>query len=247
MTNPSVPASAEKTKSVLLLSGGLDSTTLCALASDRRREIHALTFDYHQRHRCELDAARRSAARWNVAEHIVLSLDLSLFGGSSLTDRSIPVDHETAIEHIGEKIPTSYVPARNTVFLALALAYAETRGASELWIGVNQVDYSGYPDCRVEFIETFERLANLATRAGVENAKEGRRAFRVVAPLSMMSKAEIIRLGTRLGVDYAETVSCYSPDADGRACGRCEACRLRRAGFAEAGLPDPTRYVGNSQ
>ena len=131
--------------------------------------------------------------------------------------------------------------------MALALAYAETRGASELWIGVNQVDYSGYPDCRVEFIETFERLANLATRAGVENAKEGRRAFRVVAPLSKMSKAEIIRLGTRLGVDYAETVSCYSPDADGRACGRCEACRLRRAGFAEAGLPDPTRYVGNSQ
>ena len=243
MTNPSVPASAEKTKTVLLLSGGLDSTTLCALATSRGREIHALTFDYHQRHRCELDAARRTAARWNVAEHIVLTLDLSLFGGSSLTDASIPVDHETSLEHIGEKIPTSYVPARNTVFLALALAYAETRGASELWIGVNQVDYSGYPDCRTEFIETFEQLANLATRAGVEDAKSGRRAFRVVTPLSKMSKSEIIALGTSLGVDYAETVSCYSPDGDGRACGQCEACRLRRAGFEAARLPDPTRYV----
>ena len=239
--------SAEKTKAVLLLSGGLDSTTLCALASSRGREIHALSFDYHQRHRCELDAARRAAERWNVAEHIILSLDLSLFGGSSLTDASIPVDHGTALEHIGEKIPTSYVPARNTVFLALALAYAETRGASELWIGVNQIDYSGYPDCRTEFIETFEKLANLATRAGVEDAKLGRRAFRVVTPLSKMSKGEIIALGTRLGVDYAETVSCYSPDADGRACGECESCRLRRAGFEEAGLPDPTRYIeGNS-
>ncbi|MBR2693816.1 MAG: 7-cyano-7-deazaguanine synthase QueC [Thermoguttaceae bacterium] len=235
---------AEKIKAVLLLSGGLDSTTLCALASSQGREIHALSFDYHQRHRCELDAARRAAARWKAAEHIVLSLDLSLFGGSSLTDASIPVDHETPLERIGEKIPTSYVPARNTVFLSLALAYAETRGASELWIGVNQVDYSGYPDCRAEFIETFEKLANLATRAGVEDAKSGRRAFRVVAPLSKMSKAEIVALGTRLGVDYAETVTCYSPDGDGRACGECEACRLRRAGFEEAGLPDPTRYVG---
>ncbi|MBO7725312.1 MAG: 7-cyano-7-deazaguanine synthase QueC [Thermoguttaceae bacterium] len=243
MTNHTENDAAEKTKAVLLLSGGLDSTTLCALASSRGREIYALTFDYHQRHRCELEAARRAAARWNVAEHIVLSLDLSLFGGSSLTDASIPVDRRVSLEHIGESIPTSYVPARNTVFLSLALAYAETRGASELWIGVNQIDYSGYPDCRTEYIETFERLANLATRAGVEGAKEGKRAFSVVTPLAKMSKAEIICLGTGLGVDYAETVTCYTPDADGRACGECEACRLRRAGFEEAHLPDPTRYV----
>ncbi len=234
---------SDKVKAVLLLSGGLDSTTLCALASSQGREIHALTIDYNQRHRCELDAARKAAARWNAAEHVVFSLDLSLFGGSSLTDRSIPVDHETPIEHIGERIPTSYVPARNTVFLSLALAYAETRGASELWIGVNEIDYSGYPDCRTEFLGVFEQLANLATRTGVEDAKNGKRAFRVVTPLSKLSKAEIILLGTRLGVDYAETVTCYSPSEDGRACGECESCRLRRAGFEEAGLPDPTRYV----
>ena len=238
---------AEPVKTVLLLSGGLDSTTLCALAESKGREIHALTFDYHQRHRCELDAARRAAARWHVAEHIVLTLDLSLFGGSSLTDRKIPVDHSTTIEHIGETIPTSYVPARNTVFLALALAYAETRGAKELWIGVNQIDYSGYPDCRTEFLDAFERLANLATKAGVEKAKEGKRAFKVITPLSNMSKAEIVRLGTGLGVDYAETVTCYSPTREGLACGECESCRLRRAGFEEAGLPDPTRYVAEKQ
>lgn len=241
--NDSENDSSEKIKVVLLLSGGLDSTTLCALAASEGREIYALSFDYHQRHRGELDAARRVATRWHAAEHVVLSLDLSLFGGSSLTDRTIPVERSVPLEHIGQSIPTSYVPARNTVFLSLALAYAETRGASELWIGVNEVDYSGYPDCRLEFLQAFEKLANLATKAGVEGAKEGRRAFKVVTPLSRLSKAEIIRLGQSLGVDYSGTVTCYSPTNDGRACGVCESCRLRRAGFETAGLPDPICYV----
>lgn len=235
-----------KVKAVLLLSGGLDSTTLCALAASRGREIHALSIDYGQKHKQELAAARAAALRYDAAEHFVLPLNLSLFGGSSLTDSSIEVEHSVPLSKIGESIPTSYVPARNTVFLSLALAFAETRHASELWIGVNEVDYSGYPDCRAEFIQAFEKLANLATKAGVEDAEKGKKAFEVVTPLANLSKAEIIKLGTELGVDYSQTVTCYSPDAQGRACGLCESCRLRRAGFEAAGVPDPTLYTDRS-
>lgn len=225
-------------RAVVLLSGGLDSTTLCALAAVEGREIHALTIDYHQRHRAELDSARKAAERFGAAEHIVLPLDLSLFGGSALTDKNIAVEKDVPLEKIGRKIPTSYVPARNTVFLSLALAMAETRGAAEIWIGVNSVDYSGYPDCRPEFIETFGHLACLATKAGVEGVP-----FKIVTPFLTMSKAEIIRTGLALGVDYAETLTCYAPNTDGAACGRCESCRLRLAGFAAAGIKDPARYA----
>ena len=243
MTDRVKDAAVQPIKSVILLSGGLDSTTLCALAASEGREIHALSINYGQRHTCELEAAKKAALRFGASEHIVLPINLSQFGGSSLTDASIPVEHTVPLDQIGNEIPTSYVPARNTVFLSLALAFAETRNASELWIGVNEVDYSGYPDCRVEFIHAFETLANLATKAGAEAAKENRLAFRIVAPLSELSKAEIIRLGTRLGVDYSQTITCYSPDSEGRACGTCESCRLRRAGFEEAGIPDPTIYT----
>ena len=227
-----------KTKAILLLSGGLDSTTLCALCASRDREIHALTIDYRQRHRIELEAARNAAQRYGAAEHIILPLDLSLFGGSSLTDLAMDVAKDVPLEEIGHAIPSSYVPARNTIFLSLALAYAETRSAEEIWLGVNAVDYSGYPDCREEYLNAFERLARLATKAGVE----GTGHFSLMAPFLKMSKGEIIRQGLSLGVDYAQTVTCYAPTDDGAACGKCESCRLRLAGFQAAGVSDPARY-----
>jgi 7-cyano-7-deazaguanine synthase len=220
-------------KAVVLLSGGLDSATALALAREQGFACHALSLDYGQRHVSELAAARRVAAALGAVEHRIIALDLTGIGGSALTDPTIPVP-----ETPGTGIPVTYVPARNTVFLALALGWAEVLGAQDLFIGVNAVDYSGYPDCRPEYIDAFERLANLATRAGVE----GRR-FHLHAPLIHMSKAEIIRTGLRLGVDYGLTLSCYAADSAGRACGRCDSCRLRAAGFTAAGVPDPTRYV----
>jgi 7-cyano-7-deazaguanine synthase len=224
--------SAQRLKAVVLLSGGLDSATVLAIARARGFDCHALSLDYGQRHRAELEAARRVAAAGGAVEHKVLALSLDAIGGSALTDPAIAVP-----ESPGEGIPPTYVPARNTVFLALALGWAEVLDASDLFVGVNAVDYSGYPDCRPAFIEAFERLANLATRRSVEG-----QAFHVQAPLIDMSKAEIIRTGTALGVDYGLTVSCYQADGQGRACGRCDACRLRAAGFAAAGIPDPTHY-----
>lgn len=219
-------------KAVVLVSGGLDSATVLAMARGQGFACYALSFDYGQRHRCELAAAARVARSLGGMEHRIFPLDLRQFGGSALTDDTIAVPDAP-----GEGIPVTYVPARNTVFLSLALAWAEVLGAGDIFIGVNAVDYSGYPDCRPEFIAAFEQMANLATRAGVE----GRR-LTVHAPLIHLSKAEIIRTGSALGVDYGQTLSCYNPDAAGRACGVCDSCRLRAAGFAAAGLPDPTPY-----
>jgi 7-cyano-7-deazaguanine synthase len=226
----------------LLFSGGLDSTTLLALASTEGWRVHALTLRYGQRHVFELDAARRTARRWNVERHLELSVDLAALGGSALTaDIAVPKGRSEG--EMGAGIPVTYVPARNTVFLSLALAWAETIGAADIFIGVNALDYSGYPDCRPEFIEAFEAMANLATKAGVGGATQ----LRVHAPLIALSKREIVELGTRLGVDYADTASCYDPAPDGAACGECDACVLRRKGFAEAGLIDPVRYVGSAE
>lgn len=222
-------------RAVVLLSGGLDSATVLAMAREQGYINYALSFDYGQRHRAELAAAARVAQVLGAKEHRVVPIDLSAFGGSALTDERIdvPVDGVVAGE-----IPVTYVPARNTVFLALALAWAEVLMARHLFIGVNAVDYSGYPDCRPEFISAFENLANLATKAGVEGA-----GLRVHTPLVALSKGDIIRAGASLGVDYAMTLSCYQPTDDGTACGRCDSCRLRREGFLQAGIADPTRYV----
>jgi 7-cyano-7-deazaguanine synthase len=220
-------------KAVVLLSGGLDSATTLALAMEQGFDCHALSLDYGQRHTAELAAAKRIAQAAGVTEHKIIRISLDEIGGSALTDEAIDVPVQP-----GEGIPVTYVPARNTVFLSLALGWAEVLGGQDLFIGVNAVDYSGYPDCRPEFIEAFERLAGLATRAGVEGAR-----FRVHAPLIRLSKAGIIREGLRLGVDYANTVSCYAADEAGRACGLCDACRLRAQGFHDAGVPDPTRYA----
>jgi 7-cyano-7-deazaguanine synthase len=219
-------------KAVVLLSGGLDSATVLAMARAQGFDCYALSLDYGQRHHAELAAAGRVAGALGVSEHKVLPLSLDAIGGSALTDSSIDVP-----EAGGEGIPVTYVPARNTVFLALALGWAEVLGATDLFVGVNAVDYSGYPDCRPAFIEAFERLANLATKAGVEGGE-----FKVHAPLIQMSKAEIIRAGIGLGVDYALTVSCYQADEEGIACGVCDSCRLRAEGFQAAGVTDPTRY-----
>jgi 7-cyano-7-deazaguanine synthase len=219
-------------KAVVLLSGGLDSATTLALAVERGYACHALSLDYGQRHEAELAAARRIAQALGAVEHRIIRIGLGDIGGSALTDDAIAVP-----EQPGAGIPVTYVPARNTVFLALALGWAEVLGAVDLFVGVNAVDYSGYPDCRPEYIDAFERLASLATKAGVEGAR-----FHVHAPLIRMSKAEIIRAGTRLDVDYGLTVSCYQADAGGRACGACDSCRLRIRGFQEARVPDPTRY-----
>jgi 7-cyano-7-deazaguanine synthase len=221
------------TPAVVLLSGGLDSATVLAEARALGYACHAISYDYGQRHGAELAAAARVATALGAVEHKVVRLDLGSIGGSALTDAAIAVP-----ETPGEGIPVTYVPARNTVFLAIALGWAEVLGACDLFIGVNAVDYSGYPDCRPEYIAAFESLANLATKAGVEGGR-----FRVHAPLVELSKADIIRRGGELGVDYGQTVSCYSADDAGRACGRCDACRLRREGFAAAGLADPTRYA----
>jgi 7-cyano-7-deazaguanine synthase len=217
---------------VVLLSGGLDSATALAIAGERGFTCYALSVDYGQRHAAELDAARRVATAGGAREHRIMRVDLAGIGGSALTDSAIAVPEQPT-----EGIPVTYVPARNTIMLSLALAWAEVLGARDLFIGVNVLDSSGYPDCRPEFIAAFGELAALATKAGVEG-----NPCRVHTPLIMLSKAEIIREGLRLGVDYAQTVSCYQADTAGRACGRCDACRLRRAGFAAAGLPDPTRY-----
>ncbi len=217
---------------VVLVSGGLDSATVLAIARERGHRCHALSFDYGQRHRVELDAARRVATALGAIEHRVLALPIGDFGGSALTDSGSAVP-----EQPGDGIPVTYVPARNTIFLACALGYAEVLEALDIYIGVNAVDYSGYPDCRPEFIAAFERVANLATKAGVEGA-----GMRIHAPLIELTKAEIIRRGAALGVDYSMTISCYQPHTDGLACGRCDSCRLRRAGFKEAGTADPTRY-----
>lgn len=219
-------------KAVVLLSGGLDSATVLALAREQGYETYALSVSYGQRHVAELAAAQRVAAALGAARHQTLHIDLDAVGGSALTDRSIAVP-ETPVAGI----PVTYVPARNTLFLSLSLGWAEVVGATDLFIGVNAVDYSGYPDCRPAFIEAFEQLANVATKAGVEGAR-----FRIHAPLLKLSKAEIIREGLRLGMDYGLTVSCYQADEQGRACGRCDSCRLRAAGFAEAGIADPTQY-----
>jgi 7-cyano-7-deazaguanine synthase len=218
---------------VVLLSGGLDSATCLAIAKSEGFTCHCLSVDYGQRHTAELAAAARVATSLGAAAHRTVHLDMNQFGGSALTDPAIAVP----TEGVKPGIPVTYVPARNTIMLALALGWAETLGAQDIFVGVNAVDYSGYPDCRPAFIEAFERMANLATKAGVEG-----NPLTIHAPLIHLSKAEIIRRGSTLGVDYAQTVSCYQADADGRACGRCDACRLRRDGFAAAGLPDPTVY-----
>ena len=220
-----------KKKAVVLVSGGMDSAVVLAIAREQGLAVHALSVSYGQRHTSELDAAARVAQALGAVEHKTVRVDLRAIGGSALTD-DIDVP-----EAGGEGIPVTYVPARNTIMLSLALGWAEVLGANDLFCGVNAVDYSGYPDCRPEFIAAFEALANVATKAGVEGAR-----FRVHAPLMHLSKAEIIRRGLELGVDYALTVSCYQADEEGRACGRCDACRLRAQGFAAAGVPDPTRY-----
>jgi 7-cyano-7-deazaguanine synthase len=253
---------------VVLVSGGLDSATCLAIARGEGYDCYSLNFAYGQRHAVELAAARRVAEALGAVEHRVMHIDLAAFGGSALTDSRIPVpeastgalpgqpaslsgvpassassassammDGDTGRARVTNDIPVTYVPARNTVFLSLALAWAEVLGARDIFIGVNAVDYSGYPDCRPAFVEAFERLANVATRAGVEGTH-----LRVRVPLIALTKADIIRLGQALGVDYSLTVSCYQADDDGRGCGRCDACRLRREGFAAAGVPDPTRY-----
>ena len=219
---------------VVLLSGGLDSATAAVWARREGFALAALSVDYGQRHRIELDAARAVAAALGIADHTVLPLDLAAFGASALVDRDRPVPKDRSDAEIAAGIPVTYVPARNTVFLALALALAESRGADAIVLGVNAVDYSGYPDCRPEFIAAFERLAALATKAGVEG-----RPTAILAPLVDLTKADIIRLGTSLGLDYGLTTSCYDPGGDGRPCGGCDSCRIRAAGFAAAGRPDP--------
>lgn len=223
---------------VVLLSGGLDSATTLAIARSEEFAPYALSFRYGQRHHAELDAAARVARQLQAARHEFITLDLARFGGSALT-ADIPVPVGRTAEQRAEGIPVTYVPARNTVFLSVALAWAEVLGASDIYLGVNAVDYSGYPDCRPEFLRAFEALANLATRTGVE----GTSRFRVHAPLIALSKADIIRRGMALGVDYGLTRSCYAPDAAGRACGVCDSCLIRLRGFAEAGLADPAEYA----
>lgn len=219
-------------KAVVLLSGGLDSATTLAIAREQGYDTYALSLDYGQRHDAELVAAHRIARSLGVVEHKRVAIALDIIGGSALTDRGIAVPEQ------GEAgIPVTYVPARNTVFLAIALGWSEVLGARDIFLGVNAVDYSGYPDCRPEFVAAFERLANLATKAGVEG-----KHFHIRAPLIEMTKAQIVREGTRLGVDYALTVSCYQADEEGRACGHCDSCRFRAQGFREAGIPDPTPY-----
>ena len=220
---------------IVLVSGGLDSATCLAIARAEGFRCHALSFRYGQRHHAELNAAGRVADQLGAAEHRIMEIDLAAFGGSALTDASIAVPEDGSAT---AAIPVTYVPARNTIFLAFALAWAEVLRAHDIFIGVNAVDYSGYPDCRAEFIEAFERMANLATRAGVEDHDR----LRIRTPLIDLTKAEIVRRGTALGVDFGATVSCYQADEQGRACGRCDSCRLRRAGFKDAGLPDPTVY-----
>ena len=235
------PGRTNADPAVVLLSGGLDSTTVLAIAKSEGFAIHALSFRYGQRHSVEIEAARRIAERAGVREHHVVDIDLTLFGGSALTDDiPVPKDRDLSPSAAGAKeIPVTYVPARNTIFLSYALALAEVVGSSNIFIGVNALDYSGYPDCRPEYIQAFERMASLATRAGVE----GRTMLLIRTPLISLSKAGIITLGTSLGVDYSDTTSCYDPSPNGEACGRCDACQLRLKGFSDAGLEDPIAYA----
>lgn len=227
-----------KTKSaVVLLSGGLDSTTTLAIAGSEGYECHALTFRYGQRHAGEIAAARRVAERFGVARHVIADIDLRLFGGSALTDE-MDVPKGRAVEEMGQDIPITYVPARNTIFFSFALAWAEVLECEDIFVGVNIQDYSGYPDCRPEYIAAYERMANLATKAGVE----GRQHLAIHTPLIALSKAQIIQRGLALGVDYGLTLTCYDPSPSGEACGQCDACLLRLKGFAEAGVSDPVRY-----
>jgi 7-cyano-7-deazaguanine synthase len=228
----------DKKKAVVLSSGGLDSTTVMALARSEGYALYSLSFRYGQRHVLELEAAQRVALALGAKEHLVLHIDLGKIGGSALTENMEVPKGRDELERM-EEIPVTYVPARNTIFLSLALAWAEVLGAADIFIGVNALDYSGYPDCRPEYIEAFERLANLATKAGVE----GKIKFRIQVPLIRLTKAEIIRKGLALGVDYSLTHSCYDPAPDGRACGECDSCLLRKKGFREAGIPDPVSYV----
>jgi 7-cyano-7-deazaguanine synthase len=232
---------AESAAAVVLLSGGLDSTTVLAVAKQAGFAVHALTFRYGQRHSGEIEAARTIARKAGVARHQIVDIDLRVFGGSALT-ANIPVPKDRDVDSLSEgasEIPVTYVPARNTIFLSYALAFAEVIGANTIFIGVNALDYSGYPDCRPEYIEAFERMANLATRSGVE----GKTKLSIRTPLISLSKAAIIALGRSLGVDYSATTSCYDPGAGGEACGRCDACRLRLKGFREAGFEDPIEYA----
>lgn len=229
----------DRKKAVLLLSGGLDSTTLLALAASEGYAIHALSFRYGQRHEVEVAAARKIASHYGVVQHVVTDIDLRAFGGSALTsDIDVPKNRV-----VDEEIPVTYVPARNTIFLSFALAWAEVLGASDIFIGVNALDYSGYPDCRPEFIAAFQEMARLATRAGVEG---GESPVTIRTPLIDMSKREIIELGLRLGVDYSMTTSCYDPSPSGEGCGECDACQLRLKGFADAGSSDPARYTARA-
>lgn len=225
---------ASQTPAVVLLSGGLDSATVLAIAQADGYRVHAISFRYGQRHRVELERAEQIAKQAKVAAHVTIDIDLAKFGGSALTS-SIAVPKHDSAEQIGSEIPVTYVPARNTVFLSLALAYAESIGASDIFLGVNALDYSGYPDCRPEYIAAFERLANLATKAGVE----GRAPFRIHTPLIELSKSQIIAMGLKLGVDYAMTSSCYDPGADGTPCQHCDSCLLRMRGFSQNGMTDP--------
>ena len=228
---------SEHGKAVVLLSGGMDSTTVLSIALRQGYQVFALSFSYGQRHMSELDAARKIAARAGATEHRIITIDLRTFGGSALTsDREVPKDRPIA--EIAEGIPVTYVPARNTIFLSYALAWAEVLGAGDIFLGVNALDYSGYPDCRPEYIEAFEKMANLATRAAVL----GEQRIRIHTPLISLTKAEIIRTGLELGVDYSLTSSCYDPSPTGEACGACDSCVLRKKGFREAGVADPTRY-----
>ena len=222
---------------VALASGGLDSSTMMALAIRQKFDVYALSFDYGQRHRCELDSARRVVQSLGITHHMVAKIDLRMFGGSALTD-NIEVPKSRPGHRMSSEIPVTYVPARNTIFLSFALGWCEILGAQDIFIGVNAVDYSGYPDCRPKFLQAFEALANLATKAGVE----GTAKYRIHAPLLHMSKAQIIHAGVDSGVDFSLTHSCYDPNPDGLACGACDSCILRRRGFEEAGIPDPTRY-----
>ena len=222
---------------VVLLSGGLDSSTVLAMAREQGFSCHALSFRYGQRHVVELEAAGRVASAAGVAEHVIADIDLRVFGGSALTSETAVPKHASA-EELGDDIPVTYVPARNTIFLSFAVAWAEVLGASDIFLGVNALDYSGYPDCRPEYIAAYEAMANMATRAGVE----GTTRLKIHTPLIELTKAQIIEQGSRLGVDYGLTISCYDPTPDGAACGGCDSCLLRRRGFGQAGVSDPTRY-----
>jgi 7-cyano-7-deazaguanine synthase len=234
---------AGKRKAVVLLSGGLDSTTTLAIALDQGFEVYALTFNYGQRHEAEIAAAKKIAEKYTVVQHVVVSIDLRLFGGSALTSE-MNVPKGRAIDEMSIGIPVTYVPARNTIFLSFALAWAEVIGSTDIFIGVNALDYSGYPDCRPEYIEAYERMANLATKAAVEGGPDA--GLRIHTPLIALSKAEIIRQGIKLGVDYSLTSTCYDPSPEGNACGTCDACQLRIKGFAEIGVSDPVTYEASA-